>query len=136
MTDEFGLCSRRDLVEKRERYDVFRCLAVMCEEDPPIVTIQAWTKDGNYIGDMDTAIAICDDRQIVPELSRPCNRVCSIGWSEKSQMWYGWSHRAICGFGIGSQIMEGELDRVERDDRGGLPGASSEMQEASSGIQG
>lgn len=29
---------------------------------------------------------------------------CSIGFNEEEQKWYGWSHRAIFGFGIGSQI--------------------------------
>ena len=29
---------------------------------------------------------------------------CSIGFNEEEQKWYGWSHRAIYGFGISSQI--------------------------------
>ncbi len=32
--------------------------------------------------------------------------VCSIGFNENEQKWYGWSHRAICGFGIGDRIFE------------------------------
>lgn len=31
-----------------------------------------------------------------------------IGFSEKEQKWYGYSHRAICGFGIGD-ICNGDL---------------------------
>ena len=31
----------------------------------------------------------------------------SIGFSEKEQKWYGWSHRAFCGFGIGHIAKEG-----------------------------
>lgn len=30
----------------------------------------------------------------------------SIGFSEKEKKWYGWSHRAIFGFGIGDMIFE------------------------------
>ena len=30
------------------------------------------------------------------------------GWSEKEQKWYGWSHRAIFGFGIGSKVSRGD----------------------------
>lgn len=30
----------------------------------------------------------------------------STGFSEKDQKWYGWSHRAICGFKIGDKIFE------------------------------
>lgn len=35
----------------------------------------------------------------------PCNGA-SIGFSEKEQKWYGWSHRAIQGFGIGDVPIE------------------------------
>lgn len=30
--------------------------------------------------------------------------VCSIGWSPSTKKWYGWSHRAISGFTIGSKV--------------------------------
>lgn len=30
----------------------------------------------------------------------------SLGFSEKEQKWYGWSHRAIHGFGIGDEMLE------------------------------
>lgn len=32
--------------------------------------------------------------------------VCSLGFNEKEQKWYGWSHRAIFGFGIGNKLFE------------------------------
>ena len=32
----------------------------------------------------------------------------SIGFSEKEQKWYGWSHRAIYGFGVGSKVKKGD----------------------------
>lgn len=35
------------------------------------------------------------------------HNVESIGFSEKEQKWYGWSHRAIYGFGIGSKMKKG-----------------------------
>lgn len=34
------------------------------------------------------------------------HNVESIGFSEKEQKWYGWSHRAVAGFGIGDKIFE------------------------------
>ena len=37
---------------------------------------------------------------------------CSIGWSEKDQKWYGWSHRAIFGFTIGSKVKKGDCGYV------------------------
>lgn len=36
------------------------------------------------------------------------HHVCSIGFCEKEQKWYGWSHRALCGFGIGDMVNEGD----------------------------
>lgn len=32
-----------------------------------------------------------------------------IGFSEKEQKWYGWSHRAIYGFKIGDKCKDGDL---------------------------
>ena len=32
----------------------------------------------------------------------------NIGFSEKEQKWYGWSHRAIYGFGVGSKCKKGD----------------------------
>jgi hypothetical protein len=31
-------------------------------------------------------------------------RTCCIGFQPEEQKWYGWSHRAIYGFGIGSKV--------------------------------
>ncbi len=38
----------------------------------------------------------------------PGNKVDSIGFSEEEQKWYGWSHRAIYGFGVGSKVKKGD----------------------------
>lgn len=37
-----------------------------------------------------------------------CNTV-SIGFSEKEQKWYGWTHRGYGAFGIGYEIVEGSI---------------------------
>lgn len=34
---------------------------------------------------------------------------CGVGFSEKEQKWYGWSHRARYGFGIGSKCKKGDV---------------------------
>lgn len=31
-----------------------------------------------------------------------------LGFSEKEQKWYGWSHRAVCGFKVGDKIFEAD----------------------------
>ena len=53
---------------------------------------------------------------IAPELTPKCRDqldehpkiTCSIGFCQREQKWYGWSHRAIYGFGIGSTIKKGD----------------------------
>ena len=44
---------------------------------------------------------------IQPQLRGPDHNVPSIGFSEKEQKWYGWSHRAIYGFSIGYTVKRG-----------------------------
>lgn len=66
----------------------------------------AYTPDGNYIGPSKRAYWLCSKRGINPELRTPTSNVCSIGHSEKDNKWYGWSHRAIVGFGIGDMLFD------------------------------
>jgi hypothetical protein len=94
-----------------------------------------------YIGDSKTAFRFCRDRGIKPQtieslpkpkklnddqiakrlllgqpiedyIFSPC---CSIGFCEKEQKWYGWSHRAIYGFGIGSKIKKGNCGYLPKN---------------------
>lgn len=53
-----------------------------------------------------------NEHGIVPELREPHLTVPTIGFSEKEQKWYGWSHRAIYGFGIGSTVKKGDIGYV------------------------
>ena len=68
----------------------------------------AYTLSGDYIGDPRVAYRLCKKLGIKPEKADPSDNVCSIGFSVQNQKWYGWSHRAICGFGIGSVAKEGD----------------------------
>jgi hypothetical protein len=78
------------------------------------VTVQsAYTPDGAYIGDPRMARLLIVKRGIKPELRTPESRVCSIGFCEREQKWYGWSHRAIYGFGIGDTFDEGDCGAGE-----------------------
>jgi len=69
----------------------------------------ATTPEGDYIGTSRWAFRLCKTRGIVPELASPDHNVCSIGFCEREQKWYGWSHRAIYGFGVGDVVSEGDL---------------------------
>lgn len=42
------------------------------------------------------------------QMSRPDGRTATIGYSDKDNKWYGWSHRAIYGFTIGSEVKKGD----------------------------
>ena len=47
---------------------------------------------------------------IVPEKISPSAKVNQIGFSEKDQSWYGWSHRAIYGFKVGANAGPGKVE--------------------------
>jgi len=64
-------------------------------------------KDGGYIGSPEDALVLYK-RGIVPEKMKDNGNVCCIGFNEEEQKWYGWSHRAICGFKIGDIVKEGD----------------------------
>ncbi len=75
----------------------------------PITFYSAYTKDGHYIGSTKLAHRLLVKRGIKPELARPKKTICTIGFCEKEQKWYGWSHRGMCGFGIGDVVQEGDI---------------------------
>ena len=68
----------------------------------------AYTPTGDYIGSSKTAYRLCKKLGIAPEKIEETNNVCSIGFSEREQKWYGWSHRAIYGFSVGDEVKEGD----------------------------
>ena len=76
--------------------------------DKPIEMRSAYTPNGDYIGSPKIARYLVVKRGIKPEKAHPSDNVCSIGFCEKEQKWYGWSHRAIFGFGIGDTLFEEE----------------------------
>jgi len=81
----------------------------------PLKMRNAYNLSGAYIGDRKTAELLCEERGIIPETISSDHSVCSIGFCEKEQKWYGWSHRAIFGFGIGSSVKRGDLAHVPDD---------------------
>ena len=68
----------------------------------------AYTLSGDYIGSPKDAYRLCRKRGIKPEKITPGSNVCSIGFSENNNKWYGWSHRAIYGFAVGDTVKEGD----------------------------
>ena len=89
-------------------YEIREELWKLDENDPGTIMRQAYTPTGDYIGDTKFAHRLCSTRGIKPEKADANHCICSIGFCEKEQKWYGWSHRAIFGFGIGSQVKKGD----------------------------
>jgi hypothetical protein len=54
---------------------------------------------------------------------REDSKVASVGYSPAARKWFGWSHRAIAGFGIGDRIFEASFgdDRTPFDQHGAVP---------------
>jgi len=73
-----------------------------------VVMRSAYNPAGHYIGDSRLAHRLVKVRGIAPELAHRKNQVCSIGFCKKNRKWYGWSHRAIFGFGVGSKVKKGD----------------------------
>lgn len=84
-----------------------------CKSEPIEMT-SAYTPRGEYIGNSKTAHRLVVKREIQPEKSKPNDRVCSIGFSIKDGKWYGWSHRAIFGFKIGSTCKKGNCHYIPK----------------------
>ena len=82
---------------------------------PPPHHIAAYAPDGGYIGLKDWADSL-DERGIQAQKRTPDSNVCSIGFCEREQKWYGWSHRAMYGFGIGSTVSKGDCGYQPTDE--------------------
>lgn len=52
---------------------------------------QAFSLDGGYIGSLETADRLVEGYGIIPERVAD-EKVCNVGFSERDQVWYGWSH--------------------------------------------
>lgn len=79
-------------------------------DDFPMTAVYSKIDDG-YVGTLEWA-EMLTERGIAPQKRDPDHNVCSIGFCEKEQKWYGWSHRAMCGFGIGSEVKRGDCAYV------------------------
>lgn len=69
-------------------------------DSKPMTMLSAYTHDGDYIGSEHEAKRLAKEG-IKPESTYGKGQVCNIGFSESQQKWFGWSHRACKGFGIG-----------------------------------
>lgn len=96
---QYGYLYRREIVDDSE-YGGDGQLPMVC----------CYSLDtGHWIGDAKMARYLCRKRGIRAIQKRePSHCVASIGFQAEEQQWYGWSHRAIYAFGIGSTVNKGD----------------------------
>ena len=104
---------RNEQDDSPQSEDVSEIIAELEGASGQTVTLEvAYTPDGGYIGTPEVAHSLCNKRGISPERisrgSKEGSKVCSIGFSDREQKWYGWSHRAIYGFSVGDVAKEGD----------------------------
>lgn len=78
----------------------------------------AFTPEGYYVGDPKWAHRLYNKRgmsKVQPTTKEP-GTTCAVGFCASKNKWFGWSHRAICGFGIGDMLfkerMKGATDKT------------------------
>lgn len=80
------------------------------EDDRKSYDIYVSKFDGSYITSPETIYNDYDDyiikqlakHEVIEELTH------GVGFSPKENKWYGWTHRGICGFTIGSECKKGD----------------------------
>lgn len=105
---------KEKLLESHEHHDIWEETWYWGDDQDPqsSVMIMARNKAGDWIGEKDRAEFLAK-HGIAAELADEDHDVCSIGWSEREQKYFGWSHRAIVGFGIGDMIFEEDFEDDE-----------------------
>lgn len=69
----------------------------------------AFTPEGDLIGDIKMTKLLINTKGIKPELRLPIDSICSIGYSKKKEMYFGWTYGKLRGFIIGSKLEEGDI---------------------------
>lgn len=97
---------------------ILRREIIKTPDGKPMEWTMAYNPRGEYIGSPIDAFRLVVKRGIQPEKAKPEDCVCCIGFSIKDGKWYGWSHRAIYGFKIGSTCKKGDCHYVPKRNKG------------------
>lgn len=88
---------------------IYQQEVVTLKGDHPSNTMYVvYTPEGLYIGTTEIAEMLIRKGITRVECASKDNTVCSIGFNPTEQTWYGWSHRSIYGFSIGSEVKKGD----------------------------
>lgn len=97
---------RSEIVDEKDCNNYILRTEICYIGDDSIEMNSAYSKiDNSYIGDEDMAKELTDKLNIVPQSYdiNNCPTAC-IGYCEPESKWYGWSHRGMCGFGVGDKV--------------------------------
>jgi len=64
--------------------------------------------DSGYIGTPEAALRLFNRGIRKISTLDGSQKTCGIGFNDEEQKWYGWSHRAMHGFGVGDTVKEGD----------------------------
>ena len=108
---QWRIYMQKEIIKEIESNDIFTLNIENWrngETEPPTEMVAAYNAKGVYIGGLSNLMSICGRFGINPEKANETHSVCSIGFSKRENKWYGWSHRAIFGFGVGNITKEGD----------------------------
>lgn len=105
------------VVQKSETDGIFiyQTEVVTDPDNPPVTLNVAYNPNGLYIGSRESVLMLQQRGITQVELAKPDHTICSIGYNAVENKWYGWSHRAIYGFGIDSVVERGDCAYVPVD---------------------
>jgi hypothetical protein len=99
-------CKQVLSIKECDYYDIKTEIWSMDGQDD-VEMVSAYSKKGDYLGNPKTAKMLVEKFGIKEfEKTDPSHCVCSIGLNPDTETWYGWSHRAICGYSINDMIFE------------------------------
>jgi len=97
-------------------YRVERVMFSIDEPDEILDLVVCYSSDGQYLGDNKMANILCRRYGIREFVKTAETRYpACVGFNPVENKWYGWSHRAIYGFGIGSSVKKGDCGYEPRD---------------------
>lgn len=104
-----GSYKKRDYTKDEERFKEYRKEKI-AEEDKRREEAekrrQMNTQENNSESIENTVTSLNEEKKNYLEKHGIKEVSCGLGYSEKEEKWYGWSHRAIHGFGIGDKCVE------------------------------
>lgn len=100
---------KKNLLEDHDSWALYLVDGRFNPSDDPVTLRVGYTKNGLYLGEEKNAKFITNTLGVTEQFGTTRDgTVANIGFNPKEQKWYGWSHRAIYGFGIGDIVEEGD----------------------------